>query len=73
MKTVVKTVSREWLDWPFFEPRHRAIADRLDRFVISGAIADIDHRDVDGACRKLVRSLGDQERNDTINPDRGQQ
>src|SRR6201984_1601667 len=59
MKTVVKTVSREWLDWPFFEPRHRAIADRLDRFVISGAIADIDHRDVDGACRKLVRSLGE--------------
>jgi alkylation response protein AidB-like acyl-CoA dehydrogenase len=59
MKTAAKTVSREWLDWPFFEPRHRAIADGLDRFIISGAIAGIDHSDVDGACRKLVRSLGE--------------
>jgi acyl-CoA dehydrogenase len=59
MKTTAKTVSREGLDWPFFEPRHRAIADGLDRFVRSGATAGIDHSDVDGACRKLVRSLGD--------------
>jgi acyl-CoA dehydrogenase len=59
MKTSAKMISREWLNWPFFEPRHRAMADGLDRFVMSGAIADIDHSDVDGACRKLVRSLGE--------------
>jgi acyl-CoA dehydrogenase len=54
-----RTISRERLDLPFFEPRHRAIAEGLDRFVHSGAIASIDHGDVDGACRKLVRSLGE--------------
>ncbi len=54
-----RTISREGLDLPFFEPRHRAIAEGLDRFVHSDAIAGIDHGDVDGACRKLVRSLGE--------------
>src|ERR1700753_2614652 len=54
-----KTISREGLDLPFFEPRHRVIADGLDRFVHSGAITGIDHGDVDGACRRLVRSLGE--------------
>ena len=24
---------RDWLDWPFFEPSHRAFAEELDRFV----------------------------------------
>src|SRR5580765_2659377 len=46
------------LDWPFFEPRHRALAAEL------GAWADAhlahDHGpDVDAECRTLVRSLGD--------------
>jgi alkylation response protein AidB-like acyl-CoA dehydrogenase len=46
------------LDWPFFEPRHRAFAAEL------GAWADAnlphDHgSDVDAECRALVRSLGD--------------
>ncbi|HEY3720663.1 MAG TPA: acyl-CoA dehydrogenase family protein [Roseiarcus sp.] len=51
--------TREHLDWPFFEPAHRAYAERLDRFVAGGAIDDVDHRDVDGACRKLVARLGE--------------
>ena len=59
MNSVARVISREPLDWPFFEPRHRAIGEALDRFVLSGAIAAIDHGDVDGACRKLVRALGD--------------
>ena len=49
---------RDWLDWPFFEPRHRALAERLDAFVSSRACDEIDHADVDTACRKLVRELG---------------
>src|SRR5262245_14661084 len=53
-----KTISRDWLNLPFFEPRHRALGDAIDRFVASGAIDAIDHADVDGACRKLVRALG---------------
>ena len=58
MTSSAKTISREWLDWPFFEPRHREVCEGLDRFVTSGCLDAVDHRDVDGACRKLVRALG---------------
>jgi len=51
--------TRDHLDWPFFDARHRAFAEKLDAFAKSPAMADIDHHDVDGACRKLVRALGD--------------
>src|SRR5215475_4629848 len=59
MSSVTKAIRREWLDWPFFEPRHHAIGEALDRFVQSGALDKIDHNDVDGACRKLVRAMGE--------------
>ena len=49
---------RDELDWPFFEPRHRALAARLDEFVSSAACDAIDHADIDASCRKLVRELG---------------
>lgn len=58
MSSAAKVVSREWLDWPFFEPRHHAIGGALDGFVRSGAIDAIDHSNVDGACRDLVRAMG---------------
>src|SRR4029450_12972666 len=48
--------TRDHLQWPFFDDAHRAFAQRLDQF--ADALAHIDHRDVDGACRALVRSLG---------------
>jgi acyl-CoA dehydrogenase len=51
--------TREHLDWPFFDSAHKAYAERLDAFVADGALGDIDHRDVDGACRKLVARLGE--------------
>ena len=59
MNSTAKVIKREWLDWPFFEPRHRVIGESLDRFVRSGATDSIDHRDVDGACRMLVRAMGE--------------
>jgi acyl-CoA dehydrogenase len=52
-------VKRDWLDWPFFGESHRAFAGALDRFVASGALAAVDHEDVDASCRKLVRALGE--------------
>ena len=52
-------MKRDWLDWPFFGESHRAFAGALDRFVASGAIAAIDHEDVDKSCRDLVRALGE--------------
>lgn len=58
MSSVAKVIRREWLDWPFFEPRHQAIGAALDRFVQSGVLDKVDHNDVDGACRKLVCAMG---------------
>jgi acyl-CoA dehydrogenase len=52
-------MKRDWLDWPFFGESHRAFAGALDRFVASGAIATIDHEDVDKSCRDFVRALGE--------------
>jgi acyl-CoA dehydrogenase len=59
MSPTTRVISREWLDWPFFEPRHHAIGEALDRFVASGALESIDHADVDQACRKMVRAMGE--------------
>jgi len=50
---------RDWLDWPFFESRHRELAARLDAFVALSVVKKADHSDLDATCRKLVRSLGD--------------
>lgn len=51
--------SRDHLDWPFFDSSHREFATRLDAFAKSDAMTMIDHTDVDAACRRLVRALGD--------------
>jgi acyl-CoA dehydrogenase len=50
---------RDWIDWPFFDVSHREFATRLDCFVDSTAVRDINHDAVDEACRKLVRALGE--------------
>ena len=52
-------MKRDWVDWPFFGESHRTFAGALDCFAASGALATIDHEDVDGSCRKLVRALGE--------------
>ena len=49
---------RDHIEWPFFDAGHKDWASRLDQFTASTAIAEIDHDDVDNACRKLVRELG---------------
>jgi acyl-CoA dehydrogenase len=46
------------LDWPFFEPRHRELAQSLDDWARQH-IADAHGDDVDAECRALVRQLGD--------------
>lgn len=50
--------SRDHLDWPFFDARHKALADKIDAFAASGGLSKIDHADTDAACRALVRTLG---------------
>lgn len=51
--------ARDHLDWPFLDNRHRAFAAQLDDFANSPAMAAIDHHNVDGSCRALVRALGE--------------
>ena len=47
---------RSFLDWPFFEARHRDLALALDDWC--AANLPVDHSDVDAACRGLVKALG---------------
>jgi len=49
---------KTFLNWPFFEERHRAHARDLDNWA-APALAAVDHSDNDQACRDLVRSMGD--------------
>ena len=48
---------RTFLDWPFLEDSHRALAAGVERWC--AANLPVDHADVDAACRDLVRKLGD--------------
>src|SRR5215471_16743623 len=51
------------LDWPFLEPRHKALATELERWAGRVLCDEPAHGfsvpEVDGACRKLVGQLGD--------------
>ena len=50
-------LDRSFLLWPFFEERHRALAARLEPWAAQHC-EDVDHHDVDAACRGLVQKLG---------------
>src|SRR5689334_13469960 len=47
-----------FLAWPFFEERHRALAEALEAWAARELPRFEDVRDVDGACRELVTLLG---------------
>jgi acyl-CoA dehydrogenase len=47
---------RSFLSWPFFEDRHRQLAESLDAWCEKNL--PIAHDDVDAACRELVAILG---------------
>lgn len=46
-----------YLDWPFFDPHHRALAAELDAWCIEH-LDDAHGSDVDAECRALVKALG---------------
>lgn len=52
-------VDRTFLDWPFFEDRHRVLAARIEAWAGANVPALADHHDVDASCRRLVAALGD--------------
>ena len=49
---------RSFLDWPFLDDGHRALAQDLDAWC-AAHLTDHHPDDIDGACRALVRALGD--------------
>lgn len=50
--------AHDLLDWPFFEPRHRALATELDAWAREH-LAGAHGHDVDAECRALVIALGE--------------
>ena len=48
---------KSFLHWPFFEPRHRELADRLEVWAAQN-LSGVEHDDTDKTCRSLVTALG---------------
>lgn len=48
---------KSFLDWPFFEDKHRELAISLDAWCTEN-LHSVDHSDTDLACRSLVKLLG---------------
>jgi acyl-CoA dehydrogenase len=48
---------RTFLDWPFFEERHRILAEQLEAWC-EAELTDDHEDDIDQACRDLVAKLG---------------
>jgi acyl-CoA dehydrogenase len=48
-----------FLHWPFFEAHHRRFAADLRDWASREIHPLVDHADVDGSCRRLVRALGE--------------
>ena len=61
---------RSYLDWPFFEPRHRVLADRVEAWAADHAHLADEH-DVDGSCRRMVAGMGAAGLLDVAVPDGG--
>jgi acyl-CoA dehydrogenase len=54
--TSKKMSDQSFLTWPFFDDRHRALAENIESWC--AANLPVDHSDVDEACRGLVQKLG---------------
>ncbi len=57
-KLVARMRDDSYLNWPFFEPRHRDLAVAVDAWAAEHVPALVDHDDVDGSCRALVAAMG---------------
>ena len=59
---------RTFLDWPFFEPKHRELAAALESWCAARPAVE-PHDDLDAACRNLVKALGADDLLDCAAPD----
>jgi acyl-CoA dehydrogenase len=48
-----------FLAWPFFQDHHRDFAAGLRAWAGAEVHGNVNHRDVDGSCRRLVRAMGE--------------
>lgn len=48
-----------FLSWPFFDEHHRELATNLSRWAKATLPALVDHHDVDGSCKRLVKAMGE--------------
>ena len=51
-------IAHAYLDWPFFEPRHKLLATEVDRWA-GAQLSSAHDKDVNNVCRGLVRQLGE--------------
>lgn len=51
-------IDQTFLEWPFFEDHHRKLARDLDQWC-STNLGDINHSDIDSACKKILEKLAD--------------
>lgn len=54
---MTQAYSDTWLEWPFLDESHRALAKALNTWCMQ-SLGDIDEPSVDQACRQLVADLG---------------
>jgi acyl-CoA dehydrogenase len=54
---VTEVADKTFLSWPFFEPRHRALADTLGEWCAANLAGNAG--DLDAECRRLVAALGE--------------
>ena len=50
---------KSFLDWPFFDESHRALAAEADAWSAEHVTRLVDHHDVDASCRRLVAAMGE--------------
>ena len=50
---------RAFLDWPFFDARHRAWAAEVEAWAAEHAERLSDEHDADGSVRRLARAMGE--------------
>src|SRR5271168_584408 len=59
LKGIEVMIAQNHLDWPFFEERHRVFAAEVQAWAGKNLPLSETGNDVDAACRKLVRQLGE--------------
>ncbi|MTI16167.1 acyl-CoA dehydrogenase [Rhodobacteraceae bacterium RKSG542] len=61
---------KSFLNWPFFEDKHRTLSAELESWAAANLNA-LDHHDTDATCRKLVSALGEAGflQNTAVDPD----